>query len=177
LFYAEHALNPEYSIVISHETEPTYNFNADPQLCALHHSNNFKRISEEFGTAIGEYFQYYNIHNAGVFGARADSPIWARYKRNLETSMRLGQHWAREQDAMNVSLIEVGDVKEAPTTHNWLCGFSIPIRDLASGAWVSPREPGRKIAVAHLTNSSSIFNFQDRQCTLYEYYQTIGLTE
>jgi hypothetical protein len=113
----------------------------------------------------------------------AEPGRWVRYQRNLEKSMRCGSHWAREQDALNVSLIEVGDVKQAPSTFNWLCSFSLPIRDTANPTsgdgeqgWVSPREPSRKIAVAHLSNSTSTFMFENRVCTRYEYYRIIGLS-
>jgi len=176
-FYADHMLNQDKSIVICHETEPAYSFNSDPNWCVIYHQSTYRRISEEFGAEIAAHFQYYNMHNAGLFAARADSPIWARYKRNLEISMKAGPHWGREQDAMNVSLIEVGNVLQAPTTHNWLCGYSTPSWNAGISAWVSPNEPNRKIAVAHLTNSNKVVTVNNQSMSMYDYYKTIGLTK
>ncbi len=177
LFYGEHALNPGYSLVIAHETEPTYSYNIDPGWGRRYHEDNFQRMKDEFGVEIAEYLRYFKLYNAGIFGARADSPIWARYERNLQISMRLGAHWGREQDALNVSIAEVGSIKHAPSTHNWLCCFSTPYHDTLTGDWVSPQESGRKIAVAHLSNSNAVITYQNRQCRMYEFYQSIGLTE
>ena len=174
-FYMEHALNPDYSVVIAHEAEATYSFNAQPLHNREHHAETFQRLSDEFGVEIAQYFQYYNMHNAGLFAARADSPLWAMYKRNLSITMPHGVHWGREQDAMNVALIEVGGVKEAPPTFNWLCRYSMPVWNAEVQAWVTPQELERKINVAHLVNSTQAVTFQNRTTTMYEVYKAVGL--
>ncbi len=175
-FYVNHALNPANSVVIAHESESTYSFNANPISNREHHSDAFQRLSDEFGVEIAQYFQYYNMFNAGLFAARADSPLWARYKRNLSITMPHGVHWGREQDAMNVAIAEVGNPMIAPPTYNWLCRYSMPVWNAAVRAWVTPAEPERKIAVAHLVNSNQLVTFQEQTVRMYEIYKQIGLT-
>jgi hypothetical protein len=176
-YYIENSLNDSISIVIAHETEPTYTFNSDPVVASWYHRSKNGRNLEAFGIEAAKYLEFYNVHNAGLFAARADSPLWARYKRNLDRTLNLPFHPLREQDAMNVSLVEVRNIVQAPSTLNWLCTFSIPVPSPNGNGWVSPRDSGSRIAVVHLTNSTDPITINNQQMTRYDYYRALGLTQ
>lgn len=175
-FFLQNALDPDTDLVISHVTDPSYPFIKNPSHAAERRISQYDRIRQAYGAETAEYFRYYEIHCAGIFSARADSPIWQRYKRNLKKTMPLGAHWCREQDALNVALVEVGSVKEAPSIYNWLCIYSVPVRT-EDGAWVSPAERSRKISVAHLLGSGERCHVPGFVGTNYGFYKQIGLTK
>jgi lipopolysaccharide biosynthesis glycosyltransferase len=175
-FFAAHAQNGEASIAVSQETDPAYCINCDPVKAGIYHRQKNERMFEEFGSDVARYLEYFNMYNAGLFAARADSPIWVRYKRNLLKTLRLPYSSMREQDALNVSIVEVGNQCTAPCTMNWLCSLGMPNRN-GDGSWRSPDATNRKVSVAHLTNSTQPVSIEGKAASLYDYYRHIGLTE
>ncbi len=167
LQYYVGALRLEHvSAVIAQETEPSYCINIDPKMAYAHHSQFFDRLAAVYGIDVAEYFRYFTQYNAGLFAARADSPLWVRYRRNLGKAMRVAYHNILEQDAMNVSLFEVGGQLRAPASMNWLCSMTLPMRR-GDGRWCSCEDTSEVIYVAHLSNSSDPLN--------QELYRRIGI--
>jgi hypothetical protein len=175
-FFANRARDREVSIVASHKTDPAYIVNSNPIKAGIYHREKNRRLYEAFGQDVARYFEFFNPYNAGFFAARADSPIWVRYRRNLGKTISLKFLAMREQDALNVSIIEVGSQCNAPCTMNWLCSLSMPTRD-GDGSWRTPDTTKRKISVAHLTNSTVPLTINGRTGSIYDYYRLIGLTE
>ena len=174
--FVSNARDSDASIVISHETDPAYVVNADPVKAGIYHRQKNQRILEAFGPDVARYIEFFNLYNSGLFAARGDSPIWARYKRNLQRTLSLSFSHMREQDALNVSIVEVGGERSAPCTMNWLCSLSMPRRD-PDGTWRTPDVTGRKVSVAHLTNSTQRVWLNEKPATLYDGYRLLGLTE
>ncbi len=163
------------SVVISHETEPCYIINVDPKIGRIYHAGFVERLRAVHGEVIADYFRYFNQHNAGLFAARADSPLWARYRRNLRKAMEVAYHGLLEQDAMNVSIFEIGDHIRAPSSMNWLCSQALPVRG-RDGNWCHPEHNDRPIHVAHLTNSTTPIASIPGASNFYDVYQRLGLT-
>jgi hypothetical protein len=175
-FLATHGGDREVSIVASHETDPAYCINSDPLKAGIYHRQKNQRLVNAFGSEIAEYLEFYNMYNAGLFSARGDSPVWARYKRNLEKTLSREFSPMSEQDALNVAIIEVGSPLPAPCTMNWLCSLAMPRRN-GDGSWHTPDLDSRRVSVAHLTNSTSAVQINGKPATIYDYYRLLGLTE
>ncbi len=163
------------SVVIAHETEPCYIAVHDPYVARGYHVAFFERLRAVHGEVVADFFRYYNQHNAGLFAARADSPLWARYQRNLHKAMQVAYDRILEQDAMNVSIFEVGDHICAPCSMNWLCSQALPVKG-PDGNWWHPEHSDRPIHVAHLTESSVAVDGMPGAATYYDVYQRVGLT-
>jgi hypothetical protein len=80
-----------------------------------------------------------------------------------------------EQDAMNVSIMEVGGQVRGPSSHNWLCSLAFPAKR-SDGAWCNPENVHETIQVAHLTNSTTPVAGAVPAMTYYDVYQRMGLT-
>jgi hypothetical protein len=174
--YIESLMIPRCSVVIAPETEPAYGINNNPDMSRIYHREKYARLCDAFGEEIADYLEYTAAFNAGLFSAPADSPLWARYKRNLQRTLALPYNGMREQDAMLVSIIEVQDVVRMPSVANWLCSLRFPLSDVRSEerVFVNPDKPAEEILVAHLTNSSATVD--GKQQTFYNLYQELGLT-
>jgi hypothetical protein len=124
---------------------------------------------------VAEYCRYFTQFNAGLFAAPGNSPIWARYRRNLHKAVRVAYDNMLEQDALNVSIQEVGGQLRAPSSMNWLCSLALPIKR-SDGTWCNPGNPLEPIYVAHLTNSTTTVTGAAGTATWYDLYRNMGLT-
>lgn len=178
-FYLDALADPVASIIVAQETEPCYGINAQPKLARPYHATRVQRMRQVYDMEVVHYFQYFNFFNAGLFAARADSPFWTRFRRNLQKALTVPYSVADDQpgdqDAMNVSIIEVGNWIRAPSVMNWLCSLAMPVQ-AGDGTWRDPSEPIRQIHVAHLTNSSALALLPEGPRTFYATYRSAGLT-
>ena len=174
-YWLTNSLDPSTTLAIAHQNEPSYFFNTDADQARGQGLFYFNRILRSYGPDTAEYLRYFKMHNAGIWGARADSPIWRRYRRNFEKKMAADPNDWFEQEAINVALVEVGGIRDVPTIYNWMALYSIPLRT-SDGSWVSPMEPTRKISVIHLVLSANQCLIPGNPGTMYEYYKKIGLT-
>lgn len=163
------------AIVISQEVESAYTVNHNPALSYNYHSERLGRLAEVYDPAIVERLRYFMQFNSGLFAADALSPIWPHFERALQRALSAPFDRMREQDALNVAILEVGRTARMPSVLNWLCSLAVPLR-AADGTWRHPLEPARLVHVAHLTNSSDFVDTPIGRVPLYEYYCHIGLT-
>jgi len=112
--------DPDVSITAVQETEAAYCVHTDAPRAKAYHAARVHRMAQVYGAEVVQYCQYYTPFNAGLFAARADSPIWARYRRNLGKALNVPFDGMLEQDALNVSMQEVGGWHRAPSVMNWL---------------------------------------------------------
>jgi hypothetical protein len=178
MFYVRSLMSPRCSIVIAHETEPAYCINDVPDRAGAYHRQKIARLRVAFGEEVAHHLEFTALFNAGIFSAPANSPLWARYRRNLEKVLSLPYDRMREQDAMLVSIIEIRDVLKVPSVANWLCSLRMPVRNVAAEGrvFLNPDDSTKQILVAHLTNSSVPVMFDGEQQTLYDVYRKVGLT-
>ncbi|HEX3432224.1 MAG TPA: hypothetical protein VHT03_15205 [Rhizomicrobium sp.] len=176
--YLEALTVPGCSVAIAPETEPAYCINQSPDFANAYHRQKYARLRVEFGEEMARHLEFTAMFNAGIFSAPAKSPLWARYKYNLEKMLVLPYERMREQDAMLVSIIEVQGLVRMSSLANWLCSMRMPVRHArAEGpVFVNPEDPAKQILVAHLTNSSDPLTFDGKQQTIYNLYQKLGLT-
>ena len=174
-FFVRNSLDRTVNLAVAAENEPAYYFSLDAGKAAFHGEFVYNRYAGSYGKETADFLRYFPVHNSGLVSAHADSPIWLRWQRNIEKTMKFGPHRLFEQEAMNVAIVEVGGIKEAPTIYNWVCPFSTPERG-PNGTWVSPLEPSRKISVAHLALSNNVCPYPGQKGTMYDFYKSIGLT-
>lgn len=171
--WTSQAGDPACPVAAVQETEPQYAFNFNPFIARNYHRGNLERLRTVYGDDVAESLEYYKMFNAGLFAMPAASAVWNRYRTNLEKSLQFPYDKMREQDALNVAIIEEGNVRAMPATLNWLCSCAMPVRS-EDGNWLTPNAPQRGISVAHLTNSGDLVpgtNF-----TYYDLYRDRGLT-
>jgi hypothetical protein len=174
-YYAEALRVEAASVILVQETEPCYTFNRDPKIARFFHATLAGRLAAVYGDEVAEYCRYFTPFNAGLFAARASSPIWARYRRNLHKALRVPFDNMLEQDALNVAIHETGGQLRAPSPLNWLCSLAFPNKR-SDGTWCSPENWAQPILVAHLTNSTSIVASAQGSTTYYDLYRQAGLT-
>jgi hypothetical protein len=174
-FYADALRVGTASVILVQETEPCYTFNCDPKVARFFHTTLATRLAGVYGDEVAEYCRYFTPFNAGLFAARADSPIWARYRRNLHKALRVPYDNMLEQDALNVAIQETGGQIRAPSSMNWLCSIAFPARR-GDGIWCSPENSAQPIHVAHLTNSALPLGGAHGNATYYDLYRQAGLT-
>jgi len=174
-YYAEALRVEQASVILVQETEPCYTFNRDPKIARFFHVTFAGRLGRVYGDDVAEYCRYFTPFNAGLFAARADSPIWVRYRRNLHKALRVPYDNMLEQDALNVAVHETGGHVRAPSPLNWLCSLAFPVKR-SDGIWCSPENWAQPILVAHLTNSTSMLGNRNGQATYYDLYREAGLT-
>lgn len=175
--YLNNAGENPTAIVICQEVEQTYVFVRDPTVAALYHRLKNQRIQEVYGLQMAEKLSGFICYNAGIFALHRDSLIWDKYRANLERALQTSYHHMKEQDAMNVAIVECGmSVLTTPATMNWLCSCSLPIYSGESRQWARPVLPHVEISVLHLTNSSELVDMNGEKMTWYEIYKKRGMT-
>lgn len=166
-FYICTAQTYKESVVIAMEIDIAYIFVNNINSACCYHSEKNRRILEVYGEDTASLLRHQYYFNAGIFAMSYESVIWERYTNNLLRSLSFQYDGIREQDAMNVAILESGMVCIAPSVMNWLCSASQPLFDKSIGKWVRPSYPNTPISVLHLTASNQ----------LYEYYRSINLTQ
>lgn len=174
--YAGRLADPGVAIVAAQETEAAYSVNADPQRAQSYHEGRVRRLTKVYDAETVRYCQYFTPFNAGLFAARGDSPIWVRYRRNLDKALRAPFDGLLGQDALNISLVEVGRWVRVPAILNWLCSWCMPVK-APDGTWRHPGEQNRQVFVAHLTDLAVTVEQSGRRTTFYELYRSVGLAE
>lgn len=171
-----HARNPQVTIAIAQESEATYTINAEPERARNYHRFAKVRMRGLYGRDVARHFQYFKFYNAGLFAMPAESPVWDRYRANLELVLNLPFHHLREQDALNVAIAQSDTVWTMASTWNWLCSLAMPVRS-PGGGWMPPDNSDRRIKVAHLTDSGNFIMHKEQWISYYEYYRLLGLAE
>jgi hypothetical protein len=174
-FYVNTLRQSSASVIIVQETEPSYSVHTSAKVARLYHSAFAQRLAAVYGNDVAEYCRYFTQFNAGLFAAPGKSPIWARYRRNLHKALRVAFDNMLEQDALNVSIQEVGGCLRAPSSMNWLCSLALPVKR-NDGTWCNPGNPLEPIYVAHLTNSQTPVVSAAGTVTWYDLYRDMGLT-
>jgi len=169
------ALRVPQSIVIAQEVDACYCFMWNPKVANSVQEDRYERMASTFGLVTAESLRYVYQYNAGIFAMHRDSPVWRRYRNNLELVVKQSYNRLSEQDALNVVLFELDrEVMTVPATLNWLCAAAFPIRD-GSGQWVRPYYPYLPIDVLHFVNSGEPAIVNGRDATGADQYAEHGL--
>lgn len=171
------AADPTCPIAVTQESEPAYCINAHPVYSRNYHELATARLRTVYGDQLAGHMQYFKLFNAGLFAMPARSPVWARYRANLERSLAHSYDSLYEQDALNVAIIEQGMVRPMPSTLNWLCAAALPVKG-PQGEFLTPNLPHRPIEVLHLAHSDhvGVSTDESQRRTLYDLYRDLGLT-
>jgi hypothetical protein len=126
-----------------------------------------------FGGDIQARYMRRPMVNAGVFGARADSPLWSLWRDLLfEVRERLSDQPHRyfsDQIPMHY-LIYSRNLRIAPlrAVNNWLAHHAAPQLHIHTGKLITPTYPHEKINIIHLVGPS-----KDRELRYQEMVTTL----
>jgi len=118
-----------------------------------------------FGPEDRQRFARFPMVNAGVFGARAQSPLWNAWKATLlDVRSRLQgreQRYYSDQIPLH-RLIYSGSITLHPlrAVNNWLALHSLPRRDPETGRLTAPSLPYEDIHILHLVGASKTHRYQ-----------------
>lgn len=126
-----------------------------------------------FGAADRQRFGRFPMVNAGVFGARAGSPLWGAWKATLaDVRTRLAgseRRFFSDQIPLH-RLIYSGAVTIHPlrAVNNWLVLHSLPRVDWTAGRLTAPSYPYEPINIVHLVGRSKTqtYPLNDQQISL-----------
>lgn len=118
-----------------------------------------------YGPEIGHKLSMLPVHNAGVFAARADSPLWDKWRDEMGRAIVRSQILNCDQAALN-QLIYTRSLTAArlPAEYNWVCSALAPSWDGDRGVFVSPGPLPRRIQVMHITGAALSQDLHDIPC-------------
>lgn len=95
------------------------------------------------------------IFNAGVFAARANSPLWELWKNEMGEAMQRVNAINCDQVTLN-RLVHNKQLLAAPLPPelNWICAARTPIWDNNHGVFMSPGLRPHRIEVMHITGAA-----------------------
>ena len=112
--------------------------------------------SDIFGRDDADRYASIPMMNSGVFCMKPQSPMWQKFRSSMQLAYKARPHHLSEQLAINRAIhldnAETGSLKAGllPATHNWMCNFTRPMRDMKSGDLYTPLVPHMKIGIVHL---------------------------
>ncbi len=140
---------------------------ADPNYLTCRFPDNYTMHTYDviYGREVRSKFARFQMVNSGVFGARASSPLWAKWAAALdEVRQRLeGQDKRFFSDQIPLhKLIFSGEVKLCPlrAVNNWLVGHCTPAIDLRGRRLRAPSFPFEEIHIVHLVGYTKRHRFQ-----------------
>lgn len=140
------------------EADPDY-FNR--QVPDPHTINVYRSL---FGQEETERHVRFTMVNAGVFAARAASPLWAKWKATLSqlrTAAFEQNPYYSDQIPLH-RLISLGELKVHPlrAVNNWLTYHSYPAINLERKKLLTPSFPHQEINIIHLVSISKDARFR-----------------
>lgn len=95
------------------------------------------------------------IFNAGVFAARANSPLWERWKNEMSEAMQRAKAVNCDQVTLN-RLLHSRQLVTAPLPPelNWICTAKAPIWNNDQGVFMTPGFRPHRIEVMHITGAA-----------------------
>jgi len=112
-----------------------------------------RTFSAGFGTAEADALAFEHHLNAGVFAARAGSPLWAAWAEVFQSAIDASEgRVVNDQTALNYAWYRRGlTVHLLPATCNWPCHMAWPAWDPRSQQFCEPYLPHAPISMLHLT--------------------------
>lgn len=116
----------------------------------------YRQFEKGYGKAVADALTAQHHLNAGIFAARADSPLWTHWAEAYQEALnRSAGAMTSEQVALNVACHR-HRLRTAllPATCNWQCHLALPYWNPESGLFCEPQLPHASISMLHLTYSS-----------------------
>jgi hypothetical protein len=164
------------AIAICQEVDPCYGFVNNPHVSRNYHGPKRRRMAVVYGEEIAEKFDGFLCYNAGMFAMHRDSLIWNSYRVNLERAMRTPFDHMKEQDAMNVAIMQNGGkAVNLSALFNWLCSAAQPVFSEPLKRWVRPWPPQEVVSVLHLAAVDADIVLDGKKAKMRDYYVRLGL--
>ena len=118
-------------------------------------SSHYTIYERVYGADIAKILAVLPILNAGVFAARADSPLWELWKEEMGNAMQRSNAVNCDQVTLN-RLLHSKRLLAArlPPELNWICASQEPLWDSERGIFVTPGPRPRRIEVMHVTGAA-----------------------
>lgn len=109
------------------------------------------QLGRRYSRALANRVLFKPTYNAGVFAARADSPVWAAWERAYRTARIRGPRDLSDQAPINYA-IHTGEisVNPLPATFNWICDLRMPAWHPDRGEMVTPAVPYETLHIVHV---------------------------
>ena len=110
-----------------------------------------------FGDAVAQRMAHVPVINSGVWAARAQSPLWAAWRRYLQEGLArvaVVDDLTRtvEQGAFNIAIRLGGiPVRRFPAIYNWLACLALPAWHGGRSVLVDPNPPHDAIRILHIS--------------------------
>jgi hypothetical protein len=130
-----------------------FKFTEGPQAWAIEADG----VRHLFGEAVAQRMAHVPVINSGVWAARAQSPLWAAWRRYLQEGLArvaVVDDLSRsgEQGAFNVAIRLGGiPVRRFPATYNWLACLALPAWHAGRSMLVDPNPPHDAIRILHVS--------------------------
>lgn len=118
-------------------------------------SSHYTIYERAYGTERAQVLGVLPILNAGVFSARANSPLWELWRQEMSDVMLRANALNCDQVTLN-RLLHRKQLQAArlPPELNWICTAQTPIWDKDRGIFVTPGPRPRRIEVMHVTGAA-----------------------
>lgn len=118
-----------------------------------------------YGKETGEILSMLPVHNAGVFAARAESPLWSEWSREMGDAMTRARFVNCDQASLNFLIYNQKlTAARLPAEFNWVCSSQLPHWDREEGVFVSPGALPQRIEVMHVTGAALSQKWHDIGC-------------
>lgn len=111
-------------------------------------------IREMFGRAAADRLAGYATINSGVFAARRESPVWARWVTEMGHALSQGRRnrFFADQTSLNFVLLQMPGFARLPASCNWMCNRRLPM--LMGDILVEPEYPYSALGIVHTTGKT-----------------------
>lgn len=137
----------------------------------LYRPNDASRASHRYvyhacyGKETGDILSMLPVHNAGVFAARAESPLWSEWSREMGECIKRARFLNCDQASLNFLIYNRNlTAARLPAEFNWVCSSQLPEWDGDEGVFVSPGLLPRRIEVMHVTGAALSQKWHDIRC-------------
>lgn len=112
-----------------------------------------KSYTAGFGRETAEALWLENYLNAGIFAARADSPLWGIWAEAFQQAIAASpDRMTLDQAALNFAWYRRGlSAQLLPAVCNWQCHLGLPAWNPRAGVFCEPYLPYAPISMLHLT--------------------------
>jgi len=137
----------------------------------LYRPNHASRTSHRYvyhacyGKETGDILSMLPVHNAGVFAARVESPLWSEWSREMGECIMRARFFNCDQASLNFLIYNCKlTTARLPAEFNWVCSSQVPEWDREESSFVSPGPLPRRIEVMHVTGAALSQKWYDIQC-------------
>lgn len=116
----------------------------------------YQQFVDGYGKAVADALSPRQHLNAGIFAARADSPLWARWAEAYRQAITAsGGGMISDQTSLNYACHHAGlRMQLLPALYNWQSHLAVPLWNPRLGKFCEPHLPHAPLSMLHLTHKT-----------------------